>query len=324
MTQHDETRRADEKRAEKMRMDKLRIEQMFKSEYDIAASASALLQHPDIDRDSLTRGFQDLLREYKALLHQAAKLTNIGDSTQRKLIKTQEELETLNGQMLELYQVVDDQRERADDLLLNILPAPIAQRMKQGEKVIADKFDDASVLFSDMVGFTTFASKVSATELVEMLNQVFSIFDSLVERNGLEKIKTIGDSYMAAGGLPEPKPTHLVDMVSTAIEMQLALRRLNDQQAEYFSAINAKPFDIRIGIHAGDVVAGVIGKRKFVYDLWGETVNIASRMESHGVAGAIHVSQVVYERLKAQFPFEPRGAVDIKGVGQMNTYLLRV
>jgi class 3 adenylate cyclase len=322
--QHDETRRAEEKRTEKLRMDKLRIEQMFKSEYDVVASASALLQRPDIDHDTLRLGFQNLLRDYNSLLHQVAKMTNIGDSTQRKLIKTQEELEALNGRLLELYQVVDDQRERADDLLLNILPAPIASRMKNGETVIADKFDDASVLFSDMVGFTAFASKVSATELVEMLNQVFSIFDSLVERGGLEKIKTIGDSYMAAGGLPEPHPTHLVDMVAMAIEMLRALRLLNDQQAEYFSAIHAKPFDIRIGIHAGEVVAGVIGKRRFVYDLWGETVNIASRMESHGVAGAIHVSQIVYERLKGRFPFEARGVVDVKGVGKMNTYLLRV
>lgn len=207
------------------------------------------------------------------------------------------------------------EQEKAELLLLNILPKPIADRLKQNPQSIADSFADVTVLFADLVNFTRLSEQISPTELVERLNRIFSAFDVLAEKHGLEKIKTIGDSYMVVGGLPMVRPDHAEAIAEMALDMISEIIRFN---AEYKQA-----FNIRLGINTGPVVAGVIGIKKFIYDLWGDTVNTASRMESHGVPGCIQVTEVTYQRLQNQYLFEARGVIPVKGKGEMMTYFLR-
>ncbi|MBI4322381.1 MAG: response regulator [Chloroflexi bacterium] len=207
------------------------------------------------------------------------------------------------------------EREKSERLLLNVLPQPIAERLKRGEAPIADSFAEATVLFADLVGFTQISSVTPPKELVAVLNHIFSALDHLGERHGLEKIKTIGDAYMAVAGLPTPRADH----VEAAAEMALdILQAVAQVRAEI-----GKPFSIRIGMNSGPVVAGVIGRNKFAYDLWGDTVNTASRMESHGVPDHVAVTAAVYERLRGRYVFEPRGMIEIKNKGQMPVYLLK-
>ena len=198
-------------------------------------------------------------------------------------------------------------------LLLNVLPAPIAEKLKKQTGIIAERFDDVTVLFADIVGFTPLSTRLSPTELLELLNRVFSGFDELAGRHGLEKIKTIGDAYMVAGGLPEPHTDHPAAMAALALAMHESIRQIGNQ----FGGLS-----LRVGLHVGNVIAGVIGIRKFIYDVWGDTVNTASRLESHGVAGRVHVSDTVFQRLRDRFVFEPRGTIELKGRGPMNTYFL--
>lgn len=206
------------------------------------------------------------------------------------------------------------EREKSERLLLSILPAPIAARLKQNPDIIADNFSDVSVMFIDIVDFTPLATHMPPAEMVKMLNTVFSGFDALVDKHGLEKVKTHGDSYMVVGSLPVPQANHLENMANLALEVLTWATR--------FTRTDGARFQLRIGIHAGPVVAGVIGTKKFIYDLWGDTVNIASRMESHGLPDNIQVTQAVHDRLRERFRFQPRGEVMIKGKGDMKTYLL--
>jgi len=206
-------------------------------------------------------------------------------------------------------------QEQSEQLLLNILPEPIAQRLKEYPETIADSYDNVSVLFADLVGFTQFSAQTSATELVRILNLIFSAFDQLAERHGLEKIKTIGDAYMVAAGLPISRPDHAIAIAEMALDMQAEMVRFAQQ--------TGKEFQLRIGINSGPVVAGVIGIKKFIYDLWGDTVNVASRMESQGINGAIQVTAATYELLKDKYLFEERGIISVKGKGEMATYLLK-
>jgi class 3 adenylate cyclase len=198
-------------------------------------------------------------------------------------------------------------------LLLNILPASIADRLRAGERVIADRFDDMAVLFADVVNFTPFAHAHPPGEVVEVLNAVFSIFDQLADDYGLEKIKTIGDAYMVAGGIGEEGdgPERVARM---GLEMIERLRAYRTEQGT--------SLEIRVGMHVGPAIGGVIGLKKFIYDVWGDTVNTASRMESHGLPGRVQVTDSARRRLEHAFTFEPRGLVDVKGQGPMETYLL--
>jgi len=207
------------------------------------------------------------------------------------------------------------QRRKAELLLLNILPQPIAERLKRDAQTIADSFADASILFADIVDFTGLATTQSPTQLVQLLNEVFSVCDRLAERHGLEKIKTIGDAYMAVGGVPLPRPGHLEAIADLALEMQVEIAK--------FQRPDHSPLCLRIGINCGPVIAGVIGTSKFIYDLWGDAVNVASRMESQGEPGKIQVTEAVYQRLRHTYRLEPRGEIAIKGKGQMMTYWLR-
>jgi adenylate cyclase len=205
-------------------------------------------------------------------------------------------------------------QERSERLLLNILPKPIAEQLKLGPQTIAESFSEVTVLFADLVNFTQLADAIAASDLVGLLNQVFSRFDQLAEANQLEKIKTIGDAYMVVAGLPEERADHADAIAAMALAMQETLADFNQATGYDLS--------LRIGIHTGPVVAGVIGLKKFAYDLWGDTVNTASRMESQGLPGTIQVSHFTYECLKNKYTFIERGPLEIKGKGIMTTYLL--
>ena len=204
---------------------------------------------------------------------------------------------------------------KSETLLNNVLPAVIAGRLKRGESTIAENFDHASILFADIVDFTAFSRHIPPVKLVRLLNNMFSRFDELVDRHGLEKIKTIGDAYMVASGIPIPRDNHAEALACFALDMRDTMTDFNTDKSMHLR--------LRIGINSGPVVAGIIGKRRFLYDLWGEAVNTASRMESYGVPGEIQVTEATYHLLRHQFTFKERGIINIKGAGQMRTYFLR-
>ena len=224
------------------------------------------------------------------------------------------EIELRNSQLQEKNFLIEEERQKSEMLLLNILPPKIAERLKKGEKIIADKFDSVTVLFADIVGFTNMSARVSPEHLVENLSMIFTTFDLLAAKYKLEKIKTIGDAYMLVGGLPEPIPNHSAQVVRMALEACREIQVLTEDLDEKIS--------IRIGIQTGPVVAGVIGMRKFAYDLWGDAVNTASRMEATGEARRVHCTEDVYLLLRDTFEFEERGMIEVKGKGQMKTYFV--
>ncbi len=238
----------------------------------------------------------------------------LGENFNQMAATIQHHSENLEGLVIERTLELTAEKATSDRLLLNVLPSPIAERLKHGESLIVDRFDAVSVMFADLVGFTSMSAVTTPEELVTMLNELFSMFDRLAEKHGLEKIKTIGDAYMVVAGVPQPIADHAVALAHMAVDMMVGL-------AAYSARTNQK-LAIRIGIHSGSVVAGVIGEKKFIYDLWGDTVNTASRMESHGVPNRVHVTEVTYRLLRDQFEFEDRGEMEIKGKGAMRTYLL--
>ena len=222
-----------------------------------------------------------------------------------------EQIRDTNSRLLDrLMRELEDERARSHALLLNVLPQPIIDRLDAGEKLIADRYEDVTVLFSDFVGFTEISSHLPVATLVSELNALFSRFDSACERLGVEKIKTIGDAYMAAAGLPGGRDDH----AAAAAELALAMRAATQEAGDMWK--------IRIGIHTGPVIAGVIGSRKFFYDLWGDTVNVASRLESTALPDRIQISIEVAGALGDGFELEPRGEIDLKGKGPTPTYWL--
>jgi len=224
------------------------------------------------------------------------------------------EKKRLRDHELEMFRQLSEEKEHSDRLLLNILPRAIADRLRAGEQVIVDSFAEVTVLFADIVGFSQLAARLSPTELVRTLNTVFSRFDSLAARFGLEKIKTIGDAYMAVGGLPERCADHAERAAGMALAMQDELIQFRQETGFDLS--------IRVGLNSGPVVAGVIGTHKFSYDLWGDTVNLASRMEAHGHPSAIQVTAETERRLREKYLFVTRGRITVKGQGELMTYLL--
>ena len=232
------------------------------------------------------------------------------------------EVRLLHQESKRLYDRIVEEQKVSDRLLLNVLPQSIAERLKGRPEVtadtftevIADSFPEATVLFADIVEFTKLSAGLSPEGLVAMLNEIFTDFDRIADSRGLEKIKTIGDAYMAVAGLPVATPDHAVRAAHMALDMLEAIDRFNARSGHNLA--------VRIGINSGAGVAGVIGKRKFIYDLWGDAVNIASRMESHGVAGRVQVTQATRHRLSEVFRLEERGTIDLKGTGPMNTWFL--
>ncbi|MBE9123378.1 response regulator [Tychonema sp. LEGE 07199] len=242
--------------------------------------------------------------QQRLLQHQTKQLQELVDRLQKE-IKDRQNVELA----LRLAQ------NKSDHLLLNILPAAIVENLKKGEGSAAERFESATVLFADIVDFTSLAASISPLELVRFLNKIFSKFDELTEKHGLEKIKTIGDAYMVAGGLPVPMADHVGAIANMALDMQDAIAD--------FKTDTGEPIQIRIGINTGPVVAGVIGTKKFIYDLWGDTVNVASRMECQGLPGYIQVTSAVCEQLKERYVLEERGAIAVKGKGELIVYWLK-
>jgi guanylate cyclase len=212
------------------------------------------------------------------------------------------------------HHALEREQAKSERLLLNVLPGPVAARLKEDDRVIADASPEVTVLFADIVGFTPLSERLPAAELVGVLDRVFTRWDLLAAQHGVEKIKTIGDAYMVAAGVPLPREDHAEAIAAMALAMGAEVTRV--------AAETGLPLEVRIGIDSGPVVAGVIGRAKFIYDLWGDTVNTASRMESHSPPGAIQVTERTYRRLCADFELQPRGTIEIKGKGTMSAYLL--
>jgi class 3 adenylate cyclase len=259
------------------------------------------------DMDSIVKcielGAEDYLsKPFNKVLLKA----RIGNCLEKKWLRDQE--------LLHLKQL-QAEKERSERLLLSILPEPIAEQLKQDPHTIADSFPNVTVLFADIVDFTKLAAQRSPIEVVSLLNNIFSVFDRLAQQHGVEKIKTIGDAYMVVGGLPTPRHDHAEAIAEMALDMLDEVARFHDETGE--------PLNMRIGINSGPVVAGVIGTNKFIYDLWGDTVNVASRMESHGIAGSIQVTAETYQLLQDKYWFEERGLIPVKGKGEVTTYILK-
>jgi class 3 adenylate cyclase len=239
-----------------------------------------------------------------------------GDRTFELLVAAVYEFESINlyGTDVTARRLVERAHRENERLLLNILPPSIAERLRDGEVVIADRFDEMTVLFADVVDFTPLAARLTATATVDLLNRIFSAFDALAEQYRLEKIKTVGDAYMVVGGLAPDDGEHAARVADMGLEMIEAVARVGREVGH--------GLQIRVGLQVGPAIAGVIGIKKFIYDVWGDTVNTASRMESHGVPGRIQVTAPTAERLRATHTFEPRGTIDVKGKGPTETWLL--
>jgi class 3 adenylate cyclase len=235
------------------------------------------------------------------------RLRQTSKDLERRVIERTAQLQETNEQLLL-------EQEKSERLLLNILPKAIAEQLKEGHSDIANGFAEVTILFADIVNFTQLSEQVSPTELLKFLNEIFTGFDRLTEQHNLEKIKTIGDAYMVVGGIPIPRSDHAEAIAEMSLDMQ--------QEVANFNAKHGTDLSIRIGINTGPVVAGVIGTKKFIYDLWGDAVNTASRMESHGLPGCIHVTESTYECLRDRYLFEERGIIKVKGKGEMITYFL--
>ncbi|MBI3732997.1 MAG: adenylate/guanylate cyclase domain-containing protein [Chloroflexi bacterium] len=218
------------------------------------------------------------------------------------------------GQKETFLKLLHIEQEKSENLLLNVLPKEVALILKNETRTIANQYDHASVLYADLVGFTPLTAEMAPVEMVDLLNEIFSHFDSLVEKHDLEKIRTIGDNYMVASGVPRPRPDHAQAAARAALEMSAYIQSQPPRRG--------KRVDFRIGINSGPLIAGVIGRKKFQYDLWGDMVNTASRMESQGTAGQIQITRNTYELIKDEFICEPRGTVLIKGKGEMETWYL--
>jgi len=247
-----------------------------------------------------------------------------GDFAQRVTVPNRDEIGELaqnlnrtSEQLGQLYTELEIEKERAEELLYHTLPRRIVQRLKDGESLIADRVDAATILFSDLAGFTEIADHIAPEEVLDVLDILFARYDSIAKRLGLEKIKTIGDGYMVAGGIPEARPDH----AAAVAEMALAMRAATDIATRALGAIGT-PLRVRIGINSGPLVAGVIGNTKMVYDVWGDTVNTASRMEHYGEPGRIAVSAATRAMLGNLYRFEPREIIEVKGKGAMETYFL--
>lgn len=244
-------------------------------------------------------------------------LARLQRTLHQQTVKLREQNTQLQKEVHERQQVekaLRHEQQKSEQLLLNILPGAIVDQLKHFQGSLAQRFDEATVLFADIVNFTPLAAQMSPLELVDMLNKIFSAFDRLAEKYQLEKIKTIGDAYMVVGGVPVPAEGHAAAIADMALEMQ--------KVAQQFEVQPGQPLQLRIGINTGTVVAGVIGIKKFSYDLWGDTVNVASRMEAQGLPGKIQVTETTYRQLRSDFLLEPANELQIKGKGTMQTYYL--
>jgi len=280
----------------------------------VSIGLGTLLTRPILALSTTVKRFADKDFGARTVVRSNDEVGQLGENFNEMAATIQLHSEHLEDLVKVRTKELSDEKQTSERLLLNVLPGPIADRLKGGENLIVDRFESVTVLFADIVGFTALSANTSPEKLVTMLNELFSMFDRLAEQHGLEKIKTIGDAYMVVAGIPQPVADHAVAIAHMALDM---LAAISD-----YAARNDSELTIRVGIHTGPVVAGVIGEKKFIYDLWGDTVNTASRMESHGLPGRVHVSAASYELLQDTFDFEARGEIEIKGKGVMRTYLV--
>ena len=273
----------------------------------IVLSASV---HIDLAVKCIEAGSEDYLRKPTNTTLLRARVTT---SLEKKRLRDMDRL--LFAQLQKEKELVEIEKEKSERLLLNILPSTIAKQLKDTNQTIANGHNIVTVLFADLCGFTALSRTTSPADLVTLLNRIFVAFDKIVEKHGVEKIKTIGDCYMLVGGLPNHRDDHARAVADAALEMIEALDLINERYGTGLA--------MRIGIHSGPVVAGVIGKIKFTYDLWGDTVNVASRMESSGMPGKIHLSEQTQAELESHFDLEERGMVECKGLGQVKTFFLK-
>lgn len=276
---------------------------------EVPAIVISASEHVDLAVKCIEAGAEDYLVKPPNNTLLRARVTT---SLEKKRLRDMDRL--LFARLQEEKELVEIEKEKSERLLLNILPGTIAGRLKAGEKTIANGHHAVSVMFADLCGFTDLSRNTSPADLVNMLNEIFTAFDDIVKDHRVEKIKTVGDCYMLVGGLPDHRDDHAHAVADASLEMIQALDRINKKRGTNLA--------MRIGIHSGPVVAGVIGKIKFTYDLWGDTVNVASRMESSGMPGKIHISEQTQAKLDSEFNLEERGMVECKGLGQVKTFFL--
>jgi class 3 adenylate cyclase len=276
---------------------------------DVPVIMLSAQEEPVVKARLLEAGANDYLVKLPDRVELIARI-RVHSDAYRRLLERNAAFTALEQSLSELKR----EREKSERLLRNILPEKIADRLKNGESTIADNFQNVTVLFADLKGFTEFSQHTDAQHLVGLLDEIFSAFDHLAYTHGIEKIKTIGDAYMAVAGLPIARDDHADAVAAMAIGMQTAFRDI--------MASRSLGLEVRIGMHSGAVVAGVIGRHKFTYDLWGDTVNLASRMESHGEPSRIHVSEATQKLLGDRYRFADRGEVTVKGKGPMRTFFL--
>jgi class 3 adenylate cyclase len=280
----------------------------------VSIGLGTLLTRPILALSATVRRFADKDFNARTKVSTRDEVGQLGTNFNTMAEQIQIHSERLEELVTQRTKELSDEKQTSERLLLNVLPHAIANRLKGGEHLIVDRFDAVTVLFADIVGFTTLSAVTTPEKLVTMLNDLFSSFDKLAEKHGLEKIKTIGDAYMVVSGIPQPAADHAVRIARMGEDIITAVAA--------YAAREATPLEIRIGVHSGPVVAGVIGQKKFIYDLWGDTVNTASRMESHGLPGRVHLSEATAELLRDHYELEPRGEIDIKSKGKMRTFVL--
>lgn len=280
----------------------------------VSIGIGTLLTRPILALTDTVRRFADKDFGVRTKISSHDEVGQLGHDFNQMADSIQLHSEHLEDLVAQRTKELSDEQQTSERLLLNVLPQPIATRLKGGESLIVDRFEAVTVLFADICGFTVMSQQTTPEKLVTMLNDLFSLFDKLAEEHGLEKIKTIGDAYMVVSGIPNPVPDHAQRIARMGKDIIAGV-------ADY-AAKTETPLQIRIGVHSGPVVAGVIGQKKFIYDLWGDTVNTASRMESHGVPNRVQVSEATAALLGDAYELEPRGEIDIKGKGKMRTFLL--
>ncbi|MCG8421247.1 MAG: hypothetical protein MJE77_25280 [Proteobacteria bacterium] len=279
--------------------------------------AEAFLYKPDLSEDRMLSGVQlhRVFWRYRALQLELNRMREFWESTNETLARSFRLVQDKEQELRESYAALEQEREKSERLLLNILPMSIALRLKEQPSAIAAQHPAVTIFFADVVDFTQLSGRISAAELIAVLNQMFSLFDEIAERRGIEKIKTIGDAYMAVSNLTVPREDHVAAMADLALEIRQRMGELPEACG--------KPICVRMGIHTGPVVAGVIGTTKFSYDVWGDTVNIASRIESYGLPREIQVSSDVYKRLHDRYEFGPPRTLNVKYRGEIQAYILR-
>lgn len=286
------------------------LKSLYKREYEIYDNFKEIAANNNQTVNHLV-ALSELCNHYLQLLKQTSRMTHQSDVQQARLIDAKEKIEKTTKEL-------ESEKKKSDALLSNILPAHIAEELKSNGSVVPRRHKSVSILFTDFVGFTRIAGKISAEELIQELSGCFYQFDEITQRNKVKKLKTMGDSYMCCAGLKNDDNAHPVHICLAALE----IKKIMDQTREIKETLGLDYWELRIGIHTGPVTSGVVGKSRFAYDIWGESVNTASRMESSGTPGRINISETTYEKVKYFFDCQYRGKINAKSLGKIDMYYL--